>query len=94
MQANETHSQRRYYSNVLNHTGALYQQPSLRTEDYEFTYGTTINAIRAIEPIADYSVLVDLRQALDAPDDVPAGSVRAMDIGEITIGVAHTKRAA
>lgn len=71
-----------YFTPIPCITGALHQQPA-----YEhLTPGTSFSFT------ADDKHDCDLRGALDAPDCIPTGSVRAQTHPKLTLGVAHTWR--
>ncbi len=70
-----------YYGPIAALTGAVHQQPQpehLHSGAYALT--------------ADYAVAIDLRYAIDAPDAIPCGSVRALDFDDLRIGCAHHYR--
>ena len=72
---------RRYFTPICCRTGAVHQQPQaeqLHSGAYAFT--------------ADFSEAFDVRGAIDAPDAIPCGSVRALDFDRLRIGCAHTYR--
>jgi hypothetical protein len=72
----------RYYTPIEARTGAKHQQP----------YGDQLRDGSAWAFTPDYSVAVDMAGALDAPDNIPSGSVRAYDGEHTVLGVAHVWR--
>lgn len=68
----------RYFTPVPAFSGALHQQPAS---------DQTISAW-----FLDRGLNYSRMEFLDAPDIIPSGSVLALDVGNLTIGVAHTRR--
>lgn len=68
----------RYLTPLPAFTGALHQQPGSELTRSGWSLDQDYNYAR--------------HEFLDAPDIVPAGSVRALDSGSLTIGVGHTWR--
>lgn len=70
---------KRYFAPVLPRTGALHAQPH-----------TAIRAGYTLDQLLNWLPV----ESLDAPDIVPSGSVRTMEIGQIVLGVSHIHREA
>jgi hypothetical protein len=72
----------KYMPGFLSVTGAAHQQPG----------GNSVipGAVWVFTP--DFTGDVDLRGALDAPDTVPSGGVRAFTGSELTLGWSHLWR--
>lgn len=71
-----------YFTPIPCMTGALHAQPPHE----RLTRGTCWSFT------PDFAHEVDLRAAIDAPDCIPTGSVRAQTHPNITLGIAHTRR--
>ncbi|HMO49358.1 MAG TPA: hypothetical protein PKB14_25455 [Rubrivivax sp.] len=72
---------RRYLTPLPCLSGALHQQPAadhLHCSAWAFT--------------PDYAEAVDMRGAIDAPETIPSGSVRALDCERLCVGIAHVYR--
>ena len=59
-------------------TGALSAQPTLKNE---------LRADLAFAFTDDYRFAVDCRQSIDATPCIPTGSVRALDCGDVRLGI-------
>jgi hypothetical protein len=71
----------KYYPPIRNYTGAVHAQPApehLHIPAWAFT--------------ADFAFGVDMRGALDAPEAIPAGSLRVLDFERLSLVVGHVYR--
>ena len=69
-----------YYGPIRCRTGAAHQQPENLAPGCAFAL------------TANYEHMVDMRGALDAPEAIPCGAVRALDFDTLCIACAHTYR--